>query len=84
MHEATLTSKSQLTLPKTVRDALGVGAGDRIRFVPSRNGFRIVAMKGDIRKLRGLFKGRNPAPVSIEDMNESIARMGVRSGVRKT
>lgn len=78
MQEATLTSKSQLTLPKIVRDAMGVGAGDRIRFVPSRNGFRIVAMKGDIRKLRSLFKGRNPAPVTIEEMNETITRMGTR------
>ena len=79
MYEATLTSKSQLTLPKIVRDAMGVGSGDRIRFVPSRNGFRIVAMKGDIRKLRGLFKGRNPAPVTIEEMNETIAKMGARN-----
>ena len=79
MYEATLTSKSQLTLPKIVRDAMGVGSGDRIRFVPSRHGFRIVAMKGDIRKLRGLFKGRNPVPVTIEEMNETIAKMGARS-----
>lgn len=79
MYEATLTSKSQLTLPKIVRDAMGVGSGDRIRFVPSRNGFRIVAMKGDVRKLRSLFKGRNLSPVTIEEMNETIAKMGARS-----
>jgi bifunctional DNA-binding transcriptional regulator/antitoxin component of YhaV-PrlF toxin-antitoxin module len=84
MQEATLTSKSQLTLPKTVRDAMGVGAGDRIRFVPSRNGFRIVAMKGDIRKLRGIFKGRRAKPVTIEEMNNAIAQMGARRGTRKS
>ena len=28
-----LTSKSQTTLPKAVRDALGVKAGDRVAFV---------------------------------------------------
>lgn len=58
MEEATLTSKGQLTVPKAVRDALGVDAGDRVRFVPSRNGFRIEALKGDVTKLRGQFKGR--------------------------
>ena len=42
-------------------------------------GFRIVAMKGDVRKLRSLFKGRNPSPVTIEEMNETIAKMGARS-----
>lgn len=66
MHEAILTSKSQLTLPKAVRDAMGVGAGDRIRFVPSRKGFRIVAMNGDIRRLRDIFKGRGAKPVAVE------------------
>lgn len=31
--ESKITSKGQLTLPKTVRAALGVGAGDTVRFV---------------------------------------------------
>ncbi|MBL8287475.1 MAG: AbrB/MazE/SpoVT family DNA-binding domain-containing protein [Rubrivivax sp.] len=70
---ATLTSKSQLTLPKAVRDALGVGPGDQIRFVPSLNGFRIVANNGDITRLRGVFKGRVSKAVSIEEMDRSIA-----------
>jgi len=76
MDDATLTSKSQLTLPKAVREALGVDSGDRIRFVPSRNGFRIVALKGDVRKLRGFLKGRRTKAVSIEEMNQAISEMG--------
>lgn len=76
MDDATLTSKSQLTLPKSVREALGVDSGDRIRFVPSRNGFRIVALKGDVRKLRGLLKGRRAKPLSIDELNSAIAEMG--------
>ena len=78
MDEATLTSKSQLTLPKAVREALGVESGDRIRFVPSRNGFRIVALKGDIKKLRGIFKGRRAKPLSIAEMKRAISEMGSR------
>lgn len=78
MDEARLTSKSQLTLPKAVRDALGVGPGDRIRFLPTYNGFRIVAGKGDISRLRGMFAGRRKTPLSIDEMNESIAEMGSR------
>jgi bifunctional DNA-binding transcriptional regulator/antitoxin component of YhaV-PrlF toxin-antitoxin module len=66
MQEAILTSKNQLTLPKAVRDAMGVGTGDRIRFVPTRRGFRIVAMTGDIRRLRGIFKGREAKPAAVE------------------
>ena len=86
MDEATLTSKSQLTLPKAVRDSLGVGPGDKVRFVPSLSGFRIVAMTGDVRNVRGLFKGRNMAPVSIAEMDSGITqavqqRQGNSSGM---
>ena len=76
MDDATLTSKSQLTLPKAVREALGVGPGDKIRFVPSRNSYRIVALKGDIRSLHGLFKGRRQAALTIDEMNRAISEMG--------
>jgi AbrB family looped-hinge helix DNA binding protein len=72
MSDATLTSKSQLTLPKEVREAMGVGPGDRIRFVPSLNGFRIVALKGDISRLQGMFAGRRKSPLSIEDVDRAV------------
>ena len=78
MEEATLTSKSQLTLPKAVRDVLGVQPGDRLRFLPTRNGFRIVAQKGDIARLHGKFKGRRSSPLSVDEMNEAIAQMGAQ------
>jgi len=32
MIESGITSKGQTTLPKPVREALGVGAGDRVRY----------------------------------------------------
>jgi AbrB family looped-hinge helix DNA binding protein len=79
---ATLTSKSQLTLPKAVRDALGVGPGDRLRFVPSLNGFRIVAIKGDISRFRGAFKSRTGKPISVEDMDRGIAEAVLRRDAR--
>lgn len=79
MEEATLTSKSQITVPKAVREALGVGPGDRIQFVPSWSGFRLVVIKGDITSLRGVLKGRRKKPLSIAGMNRAIAQMGSRS-----
>ena len=78
MEDAVLTSKCQLTLPKAVRENLGIGSGDTLRFVPSRGGYRLVAMNGDIRRLRGMFKGRRTTPLSIEAMNATIAEMGLR------
>ncbi len=80
---ATLTSKSQLTLPKLVRDAMGVGPGDKIRFVPTSSGFRIIAVRGDITELRGMFKGRRAKPLSIDEMNTAISEMGSTSAPRR-
>ena len=80
MEVATLTSKSQLTLPKAVRDALQVGTGDKIRFVPARNGFRLVVIKHDLKSLAGFLKGRRSKPLSIAGMNRAIAEMGSGEG----
>ena len=35
MVESTITSRGQTTLPKSVREALGVKPGDRVRYVVS-------------------------------------------------
>ena len=76
MSEATITSKGQVTIPKPVRDALGLEAGDRIEFVAAEQGFLVVPAKRDLRSLRGLFKGRRRKPASIEEMKTVIAEMG--------
>ncbi len=78
MEEATLTSKSQITVPKAVREALGLAPGDRIQFVPAWHGFRLVVLKGDVTTMRGALRGRRKKPVSIGEMNEAIAEMGSR------
>ena len=41
MPVSTLTSKYQATIPRAVRDALALGAGDRIEFVIERDGVRV-------------------------------------------
>ncbi len=38
MPVSTLTSKYQATIPRAVREALAVGAGDRIEFIVSPDG----------------------------------------------
>ena len=72
MQTATLTSKSQITVPKAVREALGLSPGDKIRFVPSLNGYRLVAVKADITSLRGSFRSPHGRPVSVEEMNRAV------------
>lgn len=77
MATATLTSKGQITLPKTVRERLGVEAGDRIEFIESERGFVVVPATKDIKVLKGLVP-KPKKPVSLEAMNRAIARQGGR------
>ena len=70
MIQSTLTAKAQTTVPKAVRDALGVGPGDRIRYVISDDDVRILAVR-PVERLFGAIKYDGP-PVSIDDMNRAI------------
>ncbi|MEM9096496.1 MAG: AbrB/MazE/SpoVT family DNA-binding domain-containing protein [Pseudomonadota bacterium] len=73
MSTATLTSKGQLTLPKDVRLALGVGPGDRVDFVQMEDGnFAVLAATHSVKTLKGLIP-KPKEPVSLEDMDEAIA-----------
>lgn len=70
---ATVTSKGQVTIPKKVRDALRIVAGDRVTFVIREDG--IVEMRPETMDLRDLFGILRSADrkVSVEKMNEDIA-----------
>jgi len=73
MSVATLTSKGQLTLPKAVRMALGVGPGDRLDFVRMEDGnFAVLPATHSIKSLKGLIP-RPKKAVSLEDMDRAIA-----------
>ncbi len=75
MATATVTSKGQITIPAKVRAELGIEAGDKIEFVDMGQGqFAIVAATRSIKELKGIFRGRRKKPVSIEEMNQAIAR----------
>ena len=76
MATATITSKGQITIPREVREALGVGTGDRVEFVAEEKGvYKVVAATRDVRHLKGLV-GKPGKPVTIEAMKRAIARAG--------
>lgn len=69
---ATLTSKGQITLPKDIRDSLKLRTGDKIDFVPLRNGkFEGIAIKQSVSKLKGMVPKPKKA-VSLEEMDRAI------------
>jgi antitoxin PrlF len=74
MPAATLTSKGQLTLPKTVRDHLRVATGDAVDFIIGADGeVRVRAGDVDVRDLRGLLHKPGRRVVTLEAMDEAIA-----------
>jgi len=78
MATATVTSKGQITIPKEVREGLGVGAGDRVEFVAEGKGaYRVVAATRDVRTLKGII-AKPARPVSVDDMNRAVRKRGGR------
>ena len=71
MTESGVTAKGQITLPKAVREALGVQTGDRVRYIIQDGEVRIRPVR-PISRLFGVVKYDGP-PVSLEDMERSIA-----------
>ena len=64
--EATLTSKGQTTIPKEIRDSLGMKAGDRMTFTLMPDATVVMRVKSkSITDLAGVLykKGRKTVPV---------------------
>jgi AbrB family looped-hinge helix DNA binding protein len=75
MPTATLTTKGQITIPKEVRERLGVGTGDRLNFIVQEDGSVVMEpLTRHVRELAGLLHRRGRRPVSVEHMDEAIAR----------
>jgi AbrB family looped-hinge helix DNA binding protein len=64
--DSTLTSKGQTTIPKSIRDVLGMKAGDRMTFTLMPDGVVLMRVKNKaVADLAGLLhkKGRKAVPV---------------------
>lgn len=72
---ATVTSKGQVTIPKEIRRALGVGAGDRLDFELEADGsVRVRGRRTDVRTLAGILHRPGKRALSVEEMNAAVAR----------
>jgi len=72
MPSATLTSKGQVTIPKAVRDELGLREGDRVAFRVLDDGTVVVEPETiDLLDLAGSLEPRHKG-VTIADMDTAI------------
>ncbi len=75
MIAATLTSKGQITIPKTVRQSLHLQAGDRIAFVlHGENEFSIKAITRSVDDVFGMLHQKGMRTRSVDEMNVAIAK----------
>jgi antitoxin PrlF len=68
--DATLTSKGQTTIPKEIRESLGIKPGDRMTFTLMPDGTVVMRVKnGSMMRLAGALHKKGRKPVSIEKMS---------------
>jgi AbrB family looped-hinge helix DNA binding protein len=72
MPTATVTSKGQITIPKAVREALGLEPGDRVAFRLLDNAAMVEPETVDLKELFGSLHTRVKG-VSVDDMEAAIA-----------
>jgi AbrB family looped-hinge helix DNA binding protein len=73
MPAATLSSKGQMVIPKSLREQLGLKPGDSVDFIIQENGDVLIRPAAqDVQKLKGMLYRPGRKPVSIEAMNRAI------------
>jgi antitoxin PrlF len=72
---ATLTSKGQITLPKQIRDLLGIDAGALLDFqVLEDHTITARLVKPDARRIRGLLKSPHATALTVAQMDEAVSK----------
>jgi antitoxin PrlF len=80
--ESAITVKGQTTIPKAIRERLGLKPGDRVRFFIDPDGHAAFLPVRPISDLKGMVKSSGP-PISAEDMDEAVAQ-GVAERYRRS
>ena len=68
--ESAITSKGQATIPKAIREHLGLKPGDRVKFFVHPDGSVVLLPKLPVSALRGIVRPRK-RPVTIEQMTDA-------------
>ncbi len=69
--ESAITTKGQATIPKAIREYLGLKAGDRIKFFVHPDGSVVLLPKRPAAALRGIVKAQRT--VTLDEMSEAVA-----------
>lgn len=81
--ESAITMKGQATIPKAIREHLGLKPGDRVKFFVHPDGSVVLLPKRPAAVLRGIVKPRRRKPVTVDDMNAAAAAAAAGFGPRR-
>ena len=80
--DSAITTKGQATIPKAIREFLGLKPGDRVKFFMHPDGSVALLPKLPAASLRGVVKPRS-RHVTIDAMNEAIAASATADAPRR-
>jgi antitoxin PrlF len=81
--ESAITVKGQATIPKSIRDHLGLQPGDRVKFFVHPDGSVVLLPKLSASAVRGIVKSRNRRPVTTEQMTAAVADSALSRNPRR-
>jgi len=81
MLESTITRKGQVTIPKAIRDRLGVKEGEKVFFVMRGEDVVLKVVKGTILDLRGSVRP-SEHPEDFEKIRRSVKQAVAKKMVR--
>jgi len=81
--ESAITIKGQATIPKAIREHLGLEPGDRVKFFVHPDGSVVLLPKVSATAVRGMVRVRRQRPVNTEQMNIAVAEGAVKRNARR-
>lgn len=82
--DSAITVKGQATIPKAIREHLGLKPGDRVKFFMHPDGSVVLLPKLPAASLRGMLKRRRVRPVTLAEMQEAVAAGASEGKARST
>ena len=73
-----MTVRGKMTIPKAIREHLGLKPGDRVKFFVHPDGSVVLLPKVPVTALRGMLKTRRGRPVTTDEMTEAVAKSAAR------
>jgi AbrB family looped-hinge helix DNA binding protein len=76
---ATMTSKGQITIPKEIRDELGLVPGTKVSFTINDHGDYVLSRhRVSAKSAYGILYREGRPPVTLEEMDEALREIPIR------